>query len=217
MDKAKIDAMMAASPNVAMPDGSIITCPARLSWPSLIEPSAGPNKPDDKRYRATALFPLGADLELLRKAALDAATKQFGPRLKAVLESGNFKKPLIDQALAASKEEAKTGAPSKAYVPGAFFCRLTTKRKIPILAPDLSVITDPDQIYPGMWCRFKITVRAYDQNGGMGVSFDLAGVQKVADDDRLGGGGVSATDGFGAIAGATGSGTGAAANMSAAF
>lgn len=218
MEKSKIDALMAAYKNVRMPDGSIITCPARLSWPSLFEPTDGQKqegKAPDLRYRVTALFPLGADLTILREATGEAAVAKFGQeKLKTLLAiEGKFKKPLIDQALAAMKEEEKTKQKSVAYVPGAFMFRATTKRRVPVLGPDLAVISDPDQVYPGMWCRFKITVRAYDKSGGVGVSFDLAGVQKIADDDRLGGGvATNATEGFGPIAGAAPSAVSAAAS-----
>lgn len=203
MDKTKIDALMATYKNVKLPDGAIITAPARLSWPALFEPVGTPSNQNDKRYRITALFPLGADLDLLRAEAAAAAKAKFGEaRLKALFESGNFKRPLIDQALSAAKETEKTKAPSVAYVPGAFLFRATTQKPVVVLGPDMARITDPAQVYPGMWCRFKITVRAYDKAGGYGVAFDLAGVQKIADDDKLGGGAaVNGTDGFEAIPG----------------
>jgi len=114
-----------------------------------------------------------------------------------VVASPTFKKPLQPQDAKAGKYDG--------YVAGAWRSNVTTKRKPPVVGLDLAAL-DPantENVYPGMWARVKITVRAYDQSGGRGVAFDLVSIQKVADDAAFGGGAATdSMDGFTAVAGA---------------
>lgn len=191
MNEHEIAALLARYPNSERPDGSIICCPARLSWLSLDKPSASQSRPDDMRFRATLLFPKAADLTILRNTATSAAVALWGNRVQAVASSPAFKKPLLPQDAKAGKYDG--------YEAGAFRANVTTKRKPPVFGLDMVALdpADANAVYAGMWARVKITVRAYDQHGGTGVAFDLVSIQKVADDAAFGGNSVDAIDGFG--------------------
>lgn len=194
MTDNEIAALLAKYPCEERPDGSLITCPVRLSWISLDKPTPGMSRPDDLRYRATLLFPIQADLTVLRNAASKAATALWGAKLTEIMASPTFKKPLLPQDTKAGKYDG--------YTAGAWRSQVTTKRKPAIIGPDLTAL-DPantDHVYPGMWARVKVTVRAYDQSGGRGVAFDLVSIQKIADDTPFGGNSVDAMDGFAASA-----------------
>ena len=197
MTEADISKLMAQYPCTKLADGAIITCPARLSWINLDKPKGTKDRPDDLRYRATLLFPLNADLTVLRTAASEAAAALWGAKLQQVIASPKFNKPLLPQ-------DTKAGTVD-GYVAGAFRANVSTKKKPSIFDQNLAAIDPADAalVYPGMWARTKITVRAWEHDsGGRGVAFDLVSIQKIADDVSFGGSAVDAVDGFTAVAGA---------------
>lgn len=196
MTDADIAKLLAQYPCTKLSDGAVITCPARLSWIALDKPTPSMSRPEDIRYRATLLFPLSADLTVLRNAASEAAAAMWGAKVAEVASSAAFKKPLMPQDAKAGKYDG--------YVAGAMRANVTTKRKPAVIGADLSALdpSNTDAVYPGMWARVKLTVRAYDQSGGRGVAFDLVSIQKIADDTAFGGAAVDAMDGFTAVAGA---------------
>jgi hypothetical protein len=56
---------------------------------------------------------------------------------------------------------------------------------------ELQPIIDPGELYSGMHCRVSLRPYAWShQTGGKGVSLGLGNVQKIADGESLGGGGV---------------------------
>jgi len=190
MDEAKVKALMAKWPCIDAGEGAIITCPARLAWINLDRPAGSMSKAEDLRYRATLLFPLGADLTLLRNALNAAAVDKWCAKVREVATMGHFKRGLLLQD---GKEDKYDG-----YTKGAMRANITTKRKPKVIGLDHTELdaSDPAAVYPGMWARAKVTVRAYDQNGGVGVILDMVSLQKVADDDPFGGA-VDALTGYG--------------------
>lgn len=197
MTETEIAALLKQYPCTKLADGAIITCPVRLSWIALDKPTPSMSRPEDIRYRATLLFPKEADLAVLRTAASEAASAQWGAKVGEVVANPAFKRPLLPQDAKAGKYDG--------YVAGALRSQVTTKRK-PVVVDQALAALDPantDAVYAGMWARVKITVRAYDQSGGRGVAFDLVSIQKLADDNAFGGAGVDAMDGFAAVAGAS--------------
>ena len=196
MTDSDIQKLLAQYPCTKLADGAYITCPVRLSWISLDKAKPSMSRPEDLRFRATLLFPHNADLSVLTTAASEAAMARWGDKAREVVTNPVFKRPLMPQDAKAGKYDG--------YVAGAMRSNVTTKRKPVVIGPDRTTLdaSNTDVIYPGMWARVKITVRAYDQSGGRGVAFDLVSVQKIADDTPFGGNGVDATDGFTAVAGA---------------
>ena len=190
MNDNEIAALLAAYPAQKLADGAYLTPPCRLSWISLATPSASMSRAEDLRYRATLLFPLACNLDILKAAAQEAAAAKWGAKLGEVAANPMFKRPLMLQDNKAGKYDG--------YVAGAMRANVATKRKPVIVGLDRVALDAADQmvVYPGMWARAKITVRAYDEKGGRGVAFDLVSLQKLADDNAFGGASVDATAGF---------------------
>lgn len=100
-----------------------------------------------------------------------------------------FKKPLKEMP-ANFKKGIREGAEKEleGYGAGTRFASLTSTLGPGVVDRDKQVISpeegNADDIYPGCYCRAKVTVYSYD-NKGRGVALGLRNVQKVKDGDRL--------------------------------
>ena len=91
-------------------------------------------------------------------------------------------------------EERADEAPEYA---GMMFLNANNKSKPGIVDADLNEILDPDEVYSGSWGRASINFFAYDNHGNRGVGVGLNNIQKLRDDERLGGSRASAESDFG--------------------
>lgn len=156
------------------PTGEYITGPVRLSFPNLFTP--GEENDDGKRkYTATALFPAGVDLSLLKKVAGETAIAKWPNAAEMTLHS-----PFRDQ----SEKKQFDG-----YVPGSIFLTANGERKPYFVDQRAAPITDTSKEYPGAWVLLVLRPYSFDVKKKKGVSFGLQGVVFVADDTQLGGGG----------------------------
>lgn len=57
-----------------------------------------------------------------------------------------------------------------------------------IVDRNLQDIIDPAEFYSGVWARASVTAFAYEYKGKKGVSFSLNNLQKIRDDENIGGG-----------------------------
>lgn len=80
---------------------------------------------------------------------------------------------------------------------GMMFLNANNKSKPGIVDADLNEILDPDEVYSGSWGRASINFFAYDNHGNRGVGVGLNNIQKIRDDERLGGSRASAESDFG--------------------
>lgn len=60
-------------------------------------------------------------------------------------------------------------------------------RRPGVVDENLQDIVDPTQVYSGAWYRAQVRAFAYENAGNKGVSFGLQNVQKLRDDEPLGG------------------------------
>ena len=81
---------------------------------------------------------------------------------------------------------------------GHFLLNARSKKKVGLVDIDRQPILDADEIYSGCWAYISVTSFAYD-NESKGVSFFLNNIMKARDDERFGGGSVSAEEDFGDI------------------
>lgn len=78
-----------------------------------------------------------------------------------------------------------------------YFMTLKSQYEIAILGPDKKPIIDPTEIYSGMWGRANFVLRAYySALGASGVTAYLNSVQKIKNDEKIGGGSNAFDDDF---------------------
>ena len=80
---------------------------------------------------------------------------------------------------------------------GMYFLNANSNQKPGIVDKDLNAILDPDEVYSGCWGRASLNFYAFNSNGNKGVGVGLNNIQKLKDDERLGGARASAEDDFG--------------------
>lgn len=185
---------------------NVMTPMFRVSWPNVFKPRK--NEMNGKEeYSVVALFPKGADLTPLKKAAEAAIVEKWGPD-KSKWPS-NIRSPFRDQGEKGKLVDGKKILPA-GYEEGAIFLNLKSTHRPGVVDQNVQDIIDESQFYPGCFARATVNAFAYDQKGNRGVSFGLANVQKVKDGDPLSGR-PSAVEEFAPIEGATSQGGSASA------
>lgn len=155
----------------------------RVSYPNVFEPKV--NKLSGKEeYSVLALFPKGADLSALHKAAEEAAIKKWGK--DNTKWPKNLRSPFRDQGEKAKNIDGEMVLPP-AHEDGAFFMNLKSKDRPHVVDKQVNDILDRTEFYAGCWAIASVNAYAYDQMGNAGISFGLGNIQKVADGDPLGG------------------------------
>jgi hypothetical protein len=156
---------------------NVLTPKFRVSFPYVFRPQ----KPmanaasQDPKYSLTMLFPKGADLSVLKKAASDAVIEKWGAEKEKWPK--NLRNPFRDQG---EKE-------FEGYEAGAIFVTATSKQRPGLVDAQVKDIIDEKDFYPGCYARASVRAFAYDQAGNRGVAFGLQNVQKLGDGEPLGG------------------------------
>ena len=193
VDSETVERWWAANPCRAVVDkagketGEYLTGPVRLSFPKLFEPG----EPDDngkRKYSATALFPAGADLSVLKKVAGETAKARWP-------EAGTENGPTLHSPFKAQADKKQFDG----YVPGSICITANGERKPFFVDQRMAPITDPSKEYPGAWVILVLRPYAFDVKKKKGVSFGLQGVMFVADDTQLGGGGSDPNTAFAGV------------------
>ena len=169
---------------------TVTTSLCRFSFPHLFRPTK-PRGSDKEKYSISILMPRESDFA----------------------EYGFLDKADFDRCMAALREQAKIAAKDKWgadlpkklkspfldagdydyewYEEGRVLIRASSIQKPGVVDAKLNQIIDESEIYPGCWGRVSLRAFAYDNSGNRGVSFGLQNVQKVRDDDNIGGTGRS--------------------------
>lgn len=201
--------------------GIVFTPVFRISFPKVFEPEV--KKYDDgqeyQEWSCTALFPKTMDQvptsipKALRDELAAAMTgEKVLPTLRAAANdvvvahwpdaSSRPRKITSPFRDADSGESCDDGVPPGEKwdgYKGKIFVKFTTKLKPTVVDGTPKAIIDPEEVYGGGWFRAQVRACTY-ANKKVGVKFILCGLQKVADDDRFGGGSVDPNS-FGAIPG----------------
>lgn len=177
----------------------VLTPVFRVSYPNVFKPKHNDLSGKDE-YSLVALFPKGADLTPLKKAAEEAVIKKWGEN-KAKWPK-KLKLPFRDQA-DREKEDENTGKKflPPGYEAGAVYMNLKSSQRPGVVNQKVEDIIEESEFYAGCWARATINAYAYDQAGNQGVAFGLGNIQKVKEGDPFGGR-TKATDDFAPIAGA---------------
>lgn len=182
-------------PTQVIPQGgkvpSAVIGPCRLSYVFLSEPFKAQGATEGK-YMATLLIPknnivaVKAIKELIDQAMSYGKAAKWGNQIPR-----NCRTPLRDG-------DERENDPDGIYKGHYYICASSAK-KVPVYSRDGLPIMDAEQLYSGMWGSAAIAFAPYASAGNNGVGAYLNAVQKVADDEKFGGGGVSASV-FGTIA-----------------
>ena len=169
-----------------MTDTKVKTGKVRVSYEHLMEPASVNG--GESKYSASIIIPKSDTqcIEVIQKAidkAVQAGIEKFGK---------GFKNPKMHLPI----HDGDVEKDDPAYA-DAWYINISNKQKPGLVGPDRREITDPTQIYSGMWGRFTINFYPYSVSG-TGVSGSLQNFQKLEDDEPLGGFKASAASDFGA-------------------
>ena len=164
-----------------MSNSSMVTkSPVRMSYCYLLEPRKNDDGSDGK-YGAMLIIPKGETATVKQiNEAIDAARK--AAQAKGMKNAQSLKSPLRD-----GDGERPNGGEYGPECKGCWVMNATSKRKPGIVNRRVQPILDPAEIYSGMWGIVDLNFSAYDFNGNRGISAYLNNVQKVRDDEALGG------------------------------
>lgn len=172
----------------------VVTGDVRLSFPKLFEPE--PNDQGVLKFSTMFMFPKSdkdtlAKLRAAEKAAHSLAKEKFPgfpAKPASVIKDGDG--------------EDSNGEPYADKYPeraGQWFLSVSTGTKYPpkVVNGQLQPILDQSEIYPGVWARVSLNAYGYvHKSGKKGITFGLGNVQKIRDDEHLGGVGGSVEDDF---------------------
>lgn len=154
----------------------------RVSFPNVFAPQKNQFNGKEE-YTLVALFPKGADLTVLKKAAQAAIIAKWPDESKRPKE---IRTPFRDQAEKAKTVDGKQVL-RDGYEEGAIFMNLKSNKRPSVVDQNVQAILDESEFYPGCWAIASVNAYAYDVVGNAGVSFGLNNIQKVKDGDPLGG------------------------------
>lgn len=155
----------------------------RVAFPAVFKPKRNDLNGKDE-YSLVALFPKGADLSGLKKAAQEALEKKFGAD-KAKWPK-NLRSPFRDQGDREKENDEGVMTLPQGYEKGAIYLNLRSGQRPGVVNHNVEDIIDESEFYGGCWARASVNAYAYDQKGNRGVAFGLGNIQKLKDDDAFG-------------------------------
>lgn len=157
----------------------------RFSYCNLFQPKAPFNNPQgEPKYSVTVLVP---KTNTAAKAVIDNAVAQAidagvsskwngvrPPQPAICVHDGDGPRPSDGSSFG---EECK----------GCWVFTASTKQPPFVVDEYVQNIIDPTKVYSGMWGNVNVTFFAYNNAGKKGIGCGLNGVQKIRDDEALGG------------------------------
>lgn len=172
---------------------NIITPEFRAAFISVFKATAAKNADgtiNKPKYSVRAAFPPTADLSAIKREAEGAAKEKWGDKIPKTLRSP-FR---INEEL----ENPVVGIGDDWII---MTFSANEDRRPGIVDAKLQDIIDDADVYSGAWYRAQIRAFAYDNSGNKGVSFGLQNVQKLRDDEPIGGSRIPASKAFEAVEG----------------
>ena len=156
----------------------IVIGPFRLSYAYLTQKfDKGVGEP---KFMTNVLIPksdtrtIAAINEAIKAAIEEGISKKWGGKKPRKLDT-----PLRDG------DEKEPASPD---YEGMLYINPKSSKRPPIVDKNKVPLVDDDEIYSGMWANVIISFWPYAASGNNGIGVGLEAVQKVKDDDRLGGG-----------------------------
>lgn len=162
----------------------VVTGKARLSYVNVFVPRSQDG--GDEKYSVCVIIPKTDTVTLDKiKAAIAEATTEGKTKKWNGKTPANLKTPLRDG------DEERDDKPEFA---NSYFFNASTKNKPKVFDIDKEEIIDKDDMYSGCFAKVSVNFFAYDTSGSRGIAAGLNAILKVADGDRLSGGGGSIKD-----------------------
>lgn len=172
-----------------MAKSQVVTGKVRFSYVNIFRSRAF-TADGDAKYSICLLIPKKDQKTLakIKTAIEDTKRKGMAEKWGGKIPK-NLHLPLRD-----GDEERADEAPEYA---GMYFLNATAKEKPGIVDENGNEILDPNEVYSGCWGRAGFNLFAYDNNGNRGIGVGLNTIQKLQDDERLGGARATAEEDFG--------------------
>jgi len=155
----------------------------RVAFPHVFKPKKN-NLSGDDEFCLVALFPKGANLNGLKKAAMDAVIETWGPD-KNKWPKG-LKTPFKDQGeREKTNDDGSTSLPD-GYEKGCVYLNLKSTQRPSVVDQAVQEILNPTEFYGGCWAIASVNAYTYDHTVNKGVTFGLGNVQKSKEDDAFG-------------------------------
>jgi hypothetical protein len=165
----------------------LITPVFTAAFASIFEPKAMKGSTDGKaKYGITMIFPKGQDFGPLEDKIKQVAQRKWGDKATAILKKQAESDKRLFKDGSNMVEQKYAG-----FIDGALYIQAGNAQKpglVKNVDGKLHHITEQSEFYSGCKAIAAITVYAWDNAFGKGVSFSLDNVQKVSDGERLGGG-----------------------------
>ena len=136
---------------------NVITPMFRVSYPQVFRPRRNDLNGKDE-YSVVALFPKGADLAVLTKAANDAIVEKWGA------DKAKWPKPLRSPFRKHDEKEKEGKLPEGMEV-GGIFISLRSIQRPGLVDGNRQPILDETGFYAGCFARAQVRAYAYDQKG----------------------------------------------------
>lgn len=159
-----------------MSDKNLNTPEFRASYLKVFEPEK--NDKGEDVYGVSAIFPKSTDLSALKSAGLAALVAKFGPDAKEQVKLGRLHWPFRDG-------DTDPTLSKHAENHGAIVVKLSTKKPIGIVGPDLRPIT-AKEFKSGDYAIANVLPFAFDGSRKKGLSFVLMAIQKIRTGEPLG-------------------------------
>lgn len=171
------------------PKTKVITDLVRFSYVNIFK-SRSFSQGQDEKYSICLLIPK-SDKKTLKKIkeAIDAAVAEGISKCWNGKKPANLKLPLRD----GDDERADEAEEYE----GMYFVNANSSNKPGIVDKDCNEILDQSEVYSGCWGRASINFYPFNSNGNRGVAVGLNNIQKIKDDEPLGGAHASAESDFG--------------------
>lgn len=175
----------------------MVTPIGRMVWVYVFERPKPKKDGSESPYETSILIPKAQDISAL-KAALERVGKEaFGKRFVSLEKLKTS--PIRD----GDDFRDKNGDLIPHYA-GHWKLKATTKNVVPVVNAQRVPITKQENsaqgIYSGCWARLHVTAASFETDENWGVKFFMNAIQKVRDDQPLGGGAVNPDEVFEAFA-----------------
>lgn len=160
----------------------VVTGVIRLSYLNAFQPRAA-SEGQEPKYGACLLIPktdtatikaIKAAIEAARLASASIFGGKVPDKLKSPVHDGDGQMP-------------NSGEDYGPECKGMYVINASSKQKPGIVNRNNVEIIDSTELYSGCWARVDVNFYAYNVNGNRGIACGLNNIQKIRDDETLGG------------------------------